>query len=372
MQFKGKITNKLPQVGTTIFTVMSALAAEHNAVNLSQGFPDFDVNPRLLDLVSGYMRAGKNQYAPMPGVKELRYALSDKIKRTYGAEYDPDQEITITAGGTQALATSIFSTIREGDEVILFTPAYDSYAPMIELAGGTPIYVQLKFPDYKVDWEHVKRVINRKTRMIVINTPNNPTGSLWSKEDMNTLSTLIDGTEIILICDEVYEHIVFDGKFHESVMAHPKLAARSFVVFSFGKTFHATGWKLGYVLAPGNLMAEFRKIHQYEVFSCNAPIQYALAEYMQDPFVFNIASMYQQKRDFFLDVIKGSRFKPLHSSGTYFQLLDYSAITDELDVDFSRRMTIENGLASIPVSVFYNVKTDNKVLRFCFAKENCC
>lgn len=370
MQFTGKISNKLPQVGTTIFTVMSGLANQHNAINLSQGFPDFDVNSDLINLIHDHMKQGHNQYAPMMGVQALREVLCNKIERVYGLSYDPNSEINITSGGTQALTTSILSTIREGDEVIIFTPAYDCYVPMIELAGGTPVFIQLKFPEYKIDWEEVKQRINHRTRMIIINTPHNPTGTLWHKEDMDQLANLVDGTDIIVLSDEVYEHIIFDGEPHESVMRHPKLAERSFVVFSFGKTFHATGWKMGYVMAPENLMGEFRKVHQYEVFSSNAPIQFALAEYMQNPAVFEISDMYEQKRDFFLQQIEGSRFKPIKSKGTYFQLLDYSAITDEADVEYAKRLTIEKGIASIPVSVFYHMPTDNKVLRFCFAKQD--
>ncbi len=369
MHFKGNVPNKLPQIGTTIFTTMSALAAKHNAVNLSQGFPDFQVHPYLIDLVHKAMQNGFNQYAPMPGVLPLREAIANKVKRLYNVDYDVNTEVTVTAGGTQALASTILATIREGDEVILFTPCYDSYAPMIELAGGTPVYVQLKYPNFLPDWDEVKHMVNHRTRMIIINNPHNPSGAVWRTEDLDQLAVLCHQSNILLISDEVYEHIVFDGLKHNSVLAHPELRERAFVVFSFGKTFHATGWKTGYVLAPQNLMAEFRKVHQYEVFSCNAPIQFALAEYMQNDGVFNIANMYQQKRDYFLSLMQNSRFKALPSSGTYFQLFDYSAISDENDLDFTVRLTEENGVATIPVSVFYNTPREEKLIRICFAKN---
>ena len=369
MKFKGNVPNKLPQIGTTIFATMSALAAKHNAVNLSQGFPDFQVNPYLISLVNQAMVNGNNQYAPMPGVLPLRDAIVKKVKRLYNVDYDVNSEITITAGGTQALASTILSTIREGDEVILFTPCYDSYAPMVELAGGSPVYVQLKYPNFKPDWDEVKHMVNHKTRMIIFNNPHNPSGAVWSTEDLDQLAALVNQSNILVISDEVYEHIVFDGLKHNSVLAHPELRERSFVVFSFGKTFHATGWKMGYVLAPENLMHEFRKVHQYEVFSCNAPIQLALAEYMQNPAVFDISGMYQQKRDYFLSLMQNSRFKALPSSGTYFQLFDYSEISIEDDTDFTVRLTEEFGVATIPVSVFYNVPRKEKVIRICFAKN---
>jgi len=369
MNFPGSITSKFPQMATTIFTKMSALAAEHKAINLSQGFPDFPVNQYLIDRVHHHMTAGANQYAPMGGMPQLTQAIAKKVKRYLGAEYNPQTEITVTAGGTQALASTIAAVVREGDEVIIFTPAYDSYTPVVELHGGRPVYIKLKFPEYNIDWDEVKMMITRKTKLIIINSPHNPTGTVLRKEDLDALAHLVANSNILVLSDEVYEHITFDGLPHVSAASHPILAERSFVVFSFGKTFHATGWKLGYVLAPENLMKEFRKIHQYDVFSCNAPIQRAMADFMEYDEVFHIKDMYQQKRDFFLEQIKGSRLKPLPSSGTYFQLLDYSAITQEADVDFAVRLTVENKLASIPVSVFYNTPTDNKVLRFCFAKE---
>ncbi len=370
MQFPGSVSSKFPQMGTTIFTKMSALANQHNAINLAQGFPDFPVNQTLIDLVHKYMTLGKNQYAPLGGVPELTQAISKKVETFFGTHYDAATEITVTAGGTQGLASAIAAVVREGDEVIIFTPAYDSYAPVVELHGGVPVFIRLKHPSYHIDWEEVKRMITRKTRLVIINSPHNPTGTILTQTDLDQLAHLVANSNILVLSDEVYEHIAFDGKPHVSVAAHPKLAERSLVVFSFGKTFHATGWKLGYVLAPANLMAEFRKVHQYDVFSCNTPIQYALADYMQTEGVFNINEMYQHKRDYFLEQVKGSRFKPLQSSGTYFQLLDFSDITQEADTDFAVRMTTEFGLASIPVSVFYNTPTDHKVLRFCFAKQD--
>ncbi len=369
MQFPGSISSKFPQLGTTIFTKMSALAQQHNAINLSQGFPDFPVNQYLIDRVHAHMSNGSNQYAPMGGAPTLVHAIAKKVRTYLGVDYNPATEITVTAGGTQALASAIAATIREGDEVIIFTPAYDSYVPVVELHGGIPVYVKLKHPDYHIDWDEVKVMINRKTRMIIINTPHNPTGAVLAQADLIQLAKLVEKSNILILSDEVYEHITFDQNPHYSVASHPILAERSFVVSSFGKSLHATGWKLGYILAPENLMTEFRKVHQYDVFSCNAPLQLAIADFMQHEGVFDIAPMYQQKRDFFLAQIEGSKFKPLKSSGTYFQLLDYSVISQEGDVAFAERMTTEFGVAAIPVSVFYNTPTDHKVLRFCFAKQ---
>lgn len=369
MKYPNSLSSKLPKVETTIFSVMSALANEHKAINLSQGFPDFEVSKELVALVNKYMSKGYNQYAPMPGVPELRKVISEYIFERYNTKYDFNTEITVTSGATQALHAAITSIIREDDEVLIFTPAYDSYAPVVELNGGKPVYIQLSTPDYKIDWEVVKRVINHRTRMIIINTPHNPTATLLTRDDMEELEKITRGTNIIILSDEVYEHIVFDDKKHESVTSFPKLAERSFVVFSFGKTFHATGWKMGYCLAPENLMHEFRKVHQYLVFSCNTAVQYAIADFMQRSENLSISKMYQQKRDFFSNAIKDSRFNLLPSSGTYFQLLDYSNITNEYDVDYAKRLTIESGVASIPISVFYNSELDNKVLRFCFAKN---
>jgi len=365
------INSKLPNVGTTIFTTMSKLAAETGAVNLGQGFPGFAMDKRLGKLVEKYIAMDFNQYAPMPGIIELRKVLSSKIGKLYGHTYDPDSEITITAGGTQAIYTAITALVHEDDEVILFAPAYDCYAPAVELNGGKCVWLELSYPDYKVNWEHVKKVINHRTRMIVINSPHNPTGSCMSDEDMQKLEKLIAGTDIILLSDEVYEHIIFDGAQHQSIARFPKLASQSLCVFSFGKTFHNTGWKMGYIGGPAELMAEFRKVHQFNVFSCNTPVQYALAEYMEDENTYaSLPAFYEKKRDFFIETITGSRFSYVPSAGTYFQSLCYEGMFEEKDVELAVRLTKEFGIASIPCSVFYPDHLDEKVLRFCFAKED--
>ena len=369
--YKGVIKSKLPKAGTTIFTIMSGLANEVGAINLSQGFPNFDVSPELIKLINKFMKEGFNQYAPMQGVLKLRERIAEKMNTLYSAIYHPEKEITITAGGTQALYTAITSIIRERDEVIVFEPAYDSYVPAVELSGGIPIHVHLQAPNFRINWNEVKKLINQRTRMIIINTPHNPTGSMLSAKDMQQLEKITASTDIIILSDEVYEHIIFDGYEHQSVARYPKLAERSFIVFSFGKTYHATGWKMGYCLAPEKLMSEFRRVHQFEVFSVNTPLQHALAEFMRDPKNYSGLNLfYQQKRDYFLKLIQGSKFKPLNCSGSYFQLLDYSKITKEKDTDYAIRLTKEAGVASIPISVFYNVPVDNKVLRFCFAKDD--
>ncbi len=347
---------------------MSALANEHRAINLSQGFPDFPVDPVLVNLVDKYMKLGYNQYAPMPGILELREIVSDFIFRQSSYRYDPKTEITITHGATQAIATAISSTIREGDEVIIFTPAYDCYAPLVELNGGTPIYVQLKHPDYSINWDAFKVQLNHRTRMVILNTPHNPSGTVISKNDLQQLQDLLQGSDILILADEVYEQIVFDENSHHSVSSFPNLASRSFKVGSFGKTLHATGWKLGYCAAPELLMSEFRKIHQYQVFSVNTPMQYAIAEYISNEAHLDIAKGYEHKRNVFLESIAQSGFKPLASQGTYFQLLDYSAISQKHEVDFAEELTIQHGVAAIPISVFYHIPQENKVLRFCFAK----
>lgn len=371
MNFPGTVKSKLHKTGTTIFTIMSGLAQEHGAINLSQGFPDFPVSGELIGLVNKHMLEGKNQYAPMPGIKSLREIISAKVQQRYSASYDPETEITVTAGGTQAIYTAITAIIKEGDEVIVFEPAYDCYVPAIELNGGIPVQLQLKAPDYHIDWNEVKKMVNQRTRMILINTPHNPTGTILTAKDMIQLEKITHNRDIVIISDEVYEHIIFDGYEHQSVMRYPKLAERSFVVFSFGKTFHATGWKAGYCIAPSNLMQEFRRAHQFMVFSVNTPLQHALAEYMSNPATYSgIELFYQQKRDRFLQLIKGSRFKPLPCSGSYFQLLDYSGFSDEKDTEFAIRLTKEHGVASIPVSVFYKNPVEHKILRFCFAKED--
>ncbi len=369
-EFPHAISSKLPHVGTTIFTVMSRLAAEHDAINLSQGFPDFDCAPELRALLVKYVNSGLNQYPPMAGVAPLREAIAEKVSGLYGASYDPEQEITVVPGATYGIFTAIAALIRPGDEVILFEPAYDSYAPSVEVNGGKPVYVQLRFPDYSIDWQEVQNAITPKTRMIVINTPNNPTASVFSAEDLRMLEGMLRGTDIVVVSDEVYEHIVFDGHRHQSTARFPGLAERSFVVSSFGKTYHVTGWKTGYVLAPRELMAEFRKVHQFNAFVSNGPVQYALAEYMKNKDAYlSLAAFYQKKRDFFLEAVRASRFEPLPSRGTFFQNLRYDAISDEKDTDLAIRLTREHGIAAIPVSVFYREPPPHKVLRFCFAKS---
>lgn len=370
-QFSGSIRSKLPQVETSIFTTMSHLAVQEQAINLSQGFPDFSCSPSLIELVNKFMQAGYNQYSHMAGFIGLRKVISDKVEKLYGLRYNAETEITITAGGTQAIFTAIISSISEGDEVIIFTPAYDCFEPAIELSGGKPIFVQLSGPDYHIDWELVKKVINQKTKMIIINSPHNPTGNVLTEEDFDQLEKIVGNSDILVLSDEVYEHIVFDGRQHQSMARFPKLAERSFVVSSFGKTYHTTGWKVGYCLAPENLMKEFRKAHQYIVFAVNTPIQHALSEFLLYEDAYNgLSAFYQDKRDLFLKLIANSRFKFEPSKGTYFQLLRYDGITDMGDVEYAIELTKKNKLASIPVSVFYHKKVDNKVLRFCFAKDD--
>jgi methionine transaminase len=369
--FPGLILSKLPAVGTTIFTVMSKLANEHSAINLSQGFPDFNCSDELIALVDKYMKAGLNQYAPMQGVPALRETISEILEVAYGAKYDPENGITVTAGATQGLYTAIAAMIREGDEVIIIEPAYDSYAPAVVLNGGKPVYVQLKYPDYSVDWSAVKKVINRKTRMIIINTPHNPSGTVMSAKDMQELEKLTNNTDIIVLSDEVYEHMCLSDEPHQSVARYKGLAERSIIVSSFGKTVHTTGWKIGYVAGPANLMVEFRKVHQFLVFTCNTPMQYALAEFLKNKDNYlQVKEFYKKKRDLFIHLVKASRFSFEPSTGTYFQLLKYDRISDEKDTDFAARLTKEFKVASIPLSVFYHENTDSKVLRFCFAKKD--
>ena len=366
-----KHTSKLPNVGTTIFSVMSALANQHNAINLSQGFPNFKSDQILIDLVTKAMNSGFNQYAPMAGNMELRVAIANKFERLYNTSYNPDSEITVTAGATQAIYTIISAFIRPADEVIIFRPAYDCYEPAIELNGGKTISIQLEAPNYSVDWNLVKQKINSKTKMIIINTPQNPSGTIFSKYDMLKLQELLKGTDIILLSDEVYEHIIFDGEKHQSACLFPDLKSRSFVVASFGKTFHNTGWKLGYCSAPKELMQEFQKVHQFNVFCVNHPMQKALADYLQEPSHYlELSDFYQQKRDLFLSLIEASRFKINPAKGAYFQVLDYSKITDEHDVAFAKRLILDHKIASIPMSVFNDEGIDYKVLRFCFAKND--
>lgn len=362
--------SRLPNVGTTIFTVMSALAAEKNAVNLGQGFPDFDCDPRIVDAVTGAMRAGHNQYPPMAGVPKLRQAIAGKIATLYGHQYDWNTEITITAGATQGLLTSILCAVHPGDEVIVLEPCYDSYLPSIELAGAKAVPVRLEAPLFRIPFDKLAAAITPKTRMIMINTPHNPTGTIWRAEDMQQLADLLAGTDILLLSDEVYEHMVYDGQQHASVSRHPELARRSFVVSSFGKTYHVTGWKVGYVAAPAALMNEFRKVHQFNVFTVNTPVQHGLADYMADPAPYlDLAAFYQAKRDYFRAGLANTRFKLLPSDGTYFQCVDYSAISDMSEADFSMWLTREIGVAAIPVSAFYSEPRESGVVRFCFAKK---
>lgn len=369
--FNGNIRSKLPKAGTTIFTIMSGLATETGAINLSQGFPGFPVSEELISLYHAAMRAGHNQYAPMPGLLVLRERIAEKMQHAYSTVYNPDSEVTITAGGTQALYTAINAFVNEGDEVIVLEPAYDSYVPAIEVSGGKPIHVHLKPPSYKIPWDEIRKLVNQRTRMILINTPQNPTGTILTAADMLQLEKITQHTDIIILSDEVYEHIIFDGYEHQSIARYPKLAERSLIVYSFGKTFHATGWKTGYVVGPANLMKEFRKVHQFTVFSVNTPLQYALAEYLKQPSNYTgLPAFYQRKRDYFQQLIRGSKFKILPCHGSYFQLLDYSDIVREKDTDYAIRLTREMGVASIPVSVFYNVPQDFHLLRFCFAKED--
>jgi methionine aminotransferase len=368
--FVGSIQSKLPRQETSIFAIMSGLATEYKAINLSQGFPDFEVSPKLISLVSKYMKKGFNQYAPMQGVMALREQIALKTEAISGSKYDPVTEINITAGATQAIYSIISAFIKDNDEVIIFEPAYDSYAPAVKLNGGMVKYAKLRMPDFAIDWNEVKRLISHNTKMIIINTPHNPTGSVITPGDLKELDKLTRGTDIIILSDEVYEHLIFDGIRHESICYYPELANRSLIVGSFGKTFHATGWKTGFVLAPSNLMAEFRKAHQFTVFASNTPVQYAIAEFLKDKENYiQLNGFYQKKRDYFVNAIKGSRFRVVPCHGTYFQLLDYSKISDEPETEFAIRLTKEFNLASIPVSAFYHQNDDNKVLRFCFAKK---
>ncbi len=365
------IPSKLPDVGTTIFAVMTRLANEHGAINLSQGFPDFDCDPELIDRVHHYMRKGMNQYAPMQGILPLRERLVEKIETLYGATYDPDTEICITSGATEALYEAITAVVHPGDEVIVFEPAYDSYVPAIRLSGGRPVSIAMQPPDYRIPWDAVAQAISDRTRLIILNSPHNPTGAVLLEEDIEQLRRLVRDTDIVLLSDEVYEHIIFDGEPHRSLCRYPDLAERSFVVSSFGKTYHATGWKLGYCVAPRELMREFQRVHQFVTFCSNTPVQYAYADYLAKKEKYlELPAFYQQKRDRFQELLRESRFRIVPCRGTYFQLLDYSEISDEPDTEFARRLTIERGIAAIPPSVFYYRKTDYKVLRFCFAKTD--
>lgn len=364
-----KIESKLPHVGTTIFTVMSALAAEHGAINLSQGFPNFQPAERLQRLVFEHMQRGANQYAPMPGLMSLRERIAEKMERLYGRPLNPDTEVTVTAGGTQAIFCTIAAFVNPGDEVILIEPCYDSYRPSVETVGGKAVIYALEAPDYRIDWSAVGRLLTPRTRMICINTPNNPTGTILREEDMLALSKLLKNTNVLVMSDEVYEHLIYDDEPHASALRYPDLYERSLCIYSFGKTYHNTGWKTGYCIAPPELTKEFRKVHQFNVFSSVHPLQAAFADFMADESQYTgLPDFYELKRDFFQAAMAGTRFDALHCAGTYFQLFDYSAISDEPDLDFCKRLTREFGVAAIPVSSFYSDGRDDKVIRFCFAK----
>ncbi|MCA1856232.1 pyridoxal phosphate-dependent aminotransferase [Massilia oculi] len=365
--------SRLPAVGTTVFTRMSQLAAAHGAINLGQGFPDFDPDPRLVELVTDAMRAGHNQYPPMAGVPALRAAIGAKLGRLYGRAYDVDGEITVTAGASQAIQSAILCSVHPGDEVIIIEPAYDCYAPAVALAGGVtvPVTMRLGADGYSVPWDRVAAAVTPRTRMIVVNSPHNPTGAILRAADLDALAAIVAETEILVLSDEVYEHMVFDGAEHASVARHPVLAERAFLVSSFGKTFHVTGWKLGYVAAPAALMAEFRKVHQYNVFCVNAPMQHALAAYMADPAPYlGLPAFYQRKRDLFRAGLGGTRFELLPADGTYFQCVRYGAISGLPEAAFAQWLTVEAGVAAIPVSAFHSAPTESGIVRFCFAKTD--
>jgi len=365
-----KIHSRLPDVGTSIFTVMSKKALDCGAINLSQGFPDFMIDEKIISLVHKYMLAGNNQYAPMPGTVELRRSIADVIQNSFGRTFDPDNEITITAGATESTYSVIAALISPGDEVIIFDPAYDSYNPVVRLNGGVPIHINLSPFDFSVPWDVVRAKVNERTRMIIINTPHNPSGAILMEDDMEELQKIVLDNDLLVLSDEVYERLIFDGLQHQSVLRYPGLSENSLAVFSFGKTFHATGWKVGYVAASRPLMEEVRKAHQFVTFAVNTPVQLALAEYLQTPAHYlGLAGFYQKKRDFFLDQIKGSSFEPLPCHGSYFQLLSYKNISNKTEVEMCEDLTTKFKVASIPISVFYQDGTDNRVLRFCFAKR---
>jgi methionine aminotransferase len=366
------LRSKLPSGGVSIFAVMTRLANEVGAINLSQGFPDFETSPQLVESVARYMREGHNQYAPMPGVLALREALSAKIETLYGRRYDPVTELTITTGATEGLFAALTAFVHPGDEVLMFQPAYDSYTPAVTLSGGIPVYVTLRYPDYRIDWDEVRRAVTPRTRVIVINTPHNPTGMMWSEDDVRELAHVLSRTNAVVISDEVYEHITFDGGRHESLARHPDVADRAVVISSFGKTYHTTGWKIGYCAAPPALTAEIQRIHQWITFAVNGAVQMAYADAVRrDPLCREVTAFYQDRRDRFLSLIAGSRFRPMACRGTFFQMLDYSAITDERDADFALRLTREHGVAAIPISPFLDgTEQAGPVLRFCFAKRD--
>lgn len=366
-----RLESKLPQAGTTIFTVMTRLAEQHGAVNLSQGFPDFQPPRRLIELVAEHCRAGRNQYPPMTGVAKLRDAIARKIEELYSVSFDPDTEITVTAGATEALFDAVQAVARPGDEVIVFDPAYDSYAPAIGLAGARPVHIPLRAPGFAIDWDRLASRLTERTRLVVLNSPHNPTGAVIDRADLDRLYELIRDYDCYVLSDEVYEHIVFDGRAHTSVLSHAGLRERSAAVFSFGKTYHATGWKTGYCVARRALSDEFRRVHQYVTFASVAPIQYALADYLEEApeHYRSLPAFYQDKRDYFVALLERSRFRCIPTQGTYFQLADYSEVSELGDFEFARWLTVEHGVATIPISVFYERPPGDKLIRFCFAKE---
>lgn len=362
--------SKLPGTSTSIFSVMSQLAAEHNAINLSQGFPDYDCDPKLIALVAEAMKSGHNQYAPMAGIPALRELVADKVNLLYGSNYHPDDEVTITAGGTQAIFTALTACIQPGDEVIIFEPAYDAYAPTIRMLGGLVKSYEMAPPEYNIDWEMVKKLFTSSTKMIILNSPHNPTGTVLKEEDIQALIKLTKNTDVLILSDEVYEHLVYDDEKHRSLALYPELRERTFIVASFGKLLHTTGWKIGYCLAPANLMKEFRKIHQFNVFSVNTPMQVGIANYLKDPSTYlGLSDFFVQKRDLFRNLLSHTKFKMLPCSGSYFQCVTYESISDEEDTVIAKRLITDFGVASIPVSAFYIRNTDHHVLRFCFAKK---
>jgi methionine aminotransferase len=366
------LRNKLPGKGTTIFTVMSKMAQDHGAINLAQGFPDFDGPPALRERVAYHIANGHNQYAPLAGLTRLRELIAAKVRNLYGREVDPDTEVTVTPGATEALYCATTAVVHPGDEVIVFDPAYDTYEPAVTLNGGITRHIALKAPDFSIDWQSVREAINPRTRLIILNTPHNPSGATWSEADIQQLREAVAGQDIHLLSDEVYEHICFDGERHQSLLRYPDLAERAFVVSSFGKTYHATGWRIGYCIAPRQLMEEFLRIHQFINFSTNTPMQYAIADFLADcpQHHQELGAFYQKKRDLFLDLMASSRFGLTPSAGTYFQLADYGAISNEPDTEFAARLTREHKVAAIPVSVFYDRPPDQRVIRFCFAKHD--
>ena len=364
-------SSKLPPLGTSIFAVMSKLAKDHDAINLGQGFPDFEISLKLKNLVSKYVQEGKNQYAPMPGLHQLRETLSKKYNTAYGSNINPGKEITIHSGATQAIFTTIMAFVNQNDEVIIIEPAYDCYLPTIALAKAKPISIPVTAPHYKIDWDQVQDKITNNTKMIIINNPHNPIGKILASEDLLALQEIVKDKNILILSDEVYEHLIYDGKQHQSVLAYPQLAEQSVAVYSFGKTFHATGWKMGYSIAPEHLMKEIRNIHQWNVFSVNSFLQYALDDFLQDPEEYHqLPQFYQRKRDLFQEALSQCKLRPIHSAGTYFQLYDYSEISDLTDINFSKWLVSEHGVATIPISPFYSNGNTDKVVRFCFAKDD--